>query len=193
MFRELTLPLGRINGDGGDPPELAPGYYPPGWLNGVFYPYGFFIPLETEWRDWPGAAVSVNVGDTVRITAVVNYMGPAKTFNLYGAIGTGSYNMGTGNDTGPFIEGSPAGTNYFSTTEHLTGWGTFRPTVDVVVPNSCDGFGLSGKLAAVYVKITDGLPVTLGETLSPYYRGALQVATKEGEFTGLAISSIAKV
>jgi len=191
MVQELMIPMGEI--DGGDPPELAPGYYPPGYLNGVYYPYGFFVPLATRWENAP-KTIDVAVGDRVRITASVKYRGPAKSFTLYGAIGAGRFNTGTGSDTGDFDEGK-ANTASFSVIESDS-FRSYYPTVTVEVPANTGAplwISLYGKKAGIYVKIINGISLELDKTLSPYYRGALNVAAKVGEFGELKITDYAKV
>jgi len=188
MVQELIIPMGQIDGD-----DQQWQYLPPGVYDGLYFPLGVYVPLATRWEAAP-KTISVRVGDTVRITASVKYRGPAKTYILYGAIGAGRFNTGTGSDTGDFDEGA-ASTRTFEVTESDT-YKSYNPTVEVKVPANTGAplwISLDGKKAAVYVKITDGIGLELDKTLSPYYRGALDIAPKAGEFGELKITDYVKV
>ena len=154
------------------------------------YAAGYLYPLTTQWANAstvnPDAPVAVEIGDTVRINVSFSYQGPRKTFTLYGAIGVGRWSSGSGSDYGDFIEGSPPGRKSLTVGPDDTPR-TYTEYVDVVVPSSANGHSLAGKLAAIYVKIIDGVGLELYKTLSVYLRGALAVAGVEARFSNLEI------
>lgn len=147
------------------------------------------IPLTTEWINAssvvPSAPILVEVADIIRIHVAFMHVGPSGQFHLYGAVGFGTTNTGTGSDSGQFQEGSPAGHSYFALDNDETPK-EYSKLVDVVVPKrvwmpEAYYVGLDGRQAALYVKFPD-LSLVLGQTLSSYLRGALNVSAQSGSF-----------
>jgi len=195
-------------GDLSNPPAYETGwYYNPDTGERYYYDAsmgqwyisvaGYLYPMATQWVNAstinPSAPIGVTIGDTVRITVSFKYQGPSNSFTLYGAVGVGTYNSGTGSDSGPFKEGSPPGRRSFTVGPDTTPTTYSDKYVDVVVPSSADLTSLAGRQAAIYVKIIDGIGLELYKTLSVYLRGALAVAGVEVKFSDLAIIDWSRV
>lgn len=160
-----------------------------------YYAAGLYYPLATTWESAstvnPAAPIDVLIGDTVRIEVSFKYQGAEKTIRLRGALGFGTTNTGTGNDSGQFQEGVDAHSSPFTVVSELTPK-SYTKTVDVVVPDKVwmpVGYyvGTAGRQLALYAKLVNGVSLELGKTLSPYLRGALSIAPVEPVFSEFTV------
>lgn len=167
-----------------------------------YYAAGFYYALETTWINAitvnPAAPIAVAIGDIISITVTFKYQGPAKTIRLYGALGFGTTNTGLGTDTGQFQEGASTYSPSFAVTLSAVPL-PYSKAVDVVVPDKVwmpAGYyvGTAGRQVALYAKLVNSISLELYKTLSPYLRGALQVAPAIGEpvFSELTVTNYYK-
>ena len=179
MLRTLELDLGAMVGED-DPSGMQPGYYPPGWLNGLYYPAGFYIPLSLPgWENSPSPKVEVDPGDTLRLRVSYKYKGPKATgvYSLYAAAMKNQ-------QVSVVDEWSGFNITKSIDVDAYTDWHTYTETLDMLIPDSH-----RGEDGAVYFKVHKDI---LTEWFSPGYLNALHVSSAVGEFGELKITSIIK-
>jgi len=187
MIKTLELDIGRLPIVGEDPASMQPGYYPPGWLNGVFYPSGLYVPLSLpSWENSPSPKVEVTAGDTLRLRVSFKYRGPAQSgvFSLYAAVMSNR-------ETSVVDEWSGYNSGYKSIdAPYAVDWVTRTETLDIPIPTGTPLWEHGGEDGAVYFKVHKDI---LTEWFSPGYLNALHVVSAVGEFGELKITGIEKV
>lgn len=184
MVKTLQVDLGVIT-----LPELTTGWYRD-VITGQYYYYdaptrrwfiysaGALYPLATRWTTAP-KSVEMTPGDTLRIEVSFSYRGPAFGGRLYGAIGQ----RGAFDSFDEILKNSKS--------LSLPESGTFRSYsnyLDIAVTSA-----ISAGQYAIYAKITDGVSLVLGQTLSDYLENAVRVVGVEAEFSDFSIADYRKV
>lgn len=143
---------------------------------GYLYPAAFYPP--GNWEPAP-KKVTVSRGDTLRIIVTFKYVGPAFSGNLYGAIGQ--------NQAGTFDEILNRSLS-LSIPEYTTPTTPSIPDTDIPITSA-----ISAGTYAIYAKITDGIGLDVGKTISKYLENAVEVVGVEPEFSEFSITDYAKV
>lgn len=163
-------------------------YYYDAYNDKVYYVMGgYFYPLAWEYRKWTGAYLgSLNVGDTIRVTAIFKYVGPQRSRNI--RLSLFRYEKGT-IPSGDMSE--VAGSNVTVT---LT-FGPFSTPQNVITQRDIKiGSEASGRDLGVYAKFTDVLTGFIYEVNCTYgFYGIASVLAVAGEFSEFTISNVQKV
>lgn len=184
MIKTLQIDLGVVT-----LPRLNTGWYKD-VITGQYYYYdapsriwyiysaGALTPLATRWSVGP-KTVEVASGDTLRIEVSFSYRGPAFSGRLYGSVGQ----RGALDSFDEILYSSRS-----MSLPESSSIRSYSNYVDVSITTA-----ISAGIYAVYAKITDGISLVLGQTLSDYLDRAVRVVGVEAEFSDFTIADYRKV
>ena len=171
---------------------LASGYYTEQSTNQLYYydaindqwyyySAGLLYPLSITWKPSPSAKIDLFIGDTLRFNLTFKYYGPAVTKSFYAVVGSNS-KSGSFNEWGGYAVTKSINIPVQTTPTLITG-----NYIDIVIPNLHQG-----EDGAAYCKILNGLTLTEGVNVTPYYYDVCHIIPAAGEFTEFSITKFEK-